>query len=269
VSGEPAAPPEGTVERWAFDFATACELAHKQAPPPVPASFEVEAPERRLAAPGRPPELRVVPKAPRSLRRGELRSARRRAQLLHAFWHHELQAAELMCWAVLAFPRSEPEFRRGLVAICRDEVRHMAMYARCLAELGACIGDFPVRDWFWSRVPRCRTPVEFTALLGLGLEGSNLDHAERFAGWFDEVGDARAADVQRTVGRDEVEHVRFAAHWFARWTGGLEFATWARALSPLTPALFQGRPLNRAARLAAGLPPEFVDALAQWDRAGP
>ncbi len=123
-----------------------------------------------------------------------------------------------------------------------------------------------MRDWFWERVPTCREPVEFVALVGLGLEAGNLDHSERFVEWFTAAGDDDAAAIQRTVCREEVAHVRFAAKWFAHWTGGLEFDTWRRTLvAPLTPSLFRGRELNRPAREAAGMTAEFLDALAAWD----
>ena len=65
-----------------------------------------------------------------------------------------------------------------------------------------------------------------------------------------------------------VAHVRFAARWFCAFSGqperALDFGAWRDALPPpLTPALLHGRPLNRAARLRAGLSPEFLDALEQ------
>src|SRR2546430_3572368 len=46
-----------------------------------------------------------------------LRSARRRAQLVHTFLHHELQAAELMAWARSEEHTSELQSQSNLV--CR------------------------------------------------------------------------------------------------------------------------------------------------------
>src|SRR5690606_31833324 len=105
------------------------------------------------------------------------RDPRARARLLHTFWFHELQAAELMCWALLKFPESEPAFREGLLRIWRDEVRHMGLYQAHIESLGFRLGDFEVRDWFWHRVPTCHNPTMFVALLGMGLEAANLEHA--------------------------------------------------------------------------------------------
>src|SRR5690606_10074863 len=137
----------------------------------------------------------------------------------------------------------------GLLAICADEVRHMARYRALLEGLGCAVGDFPVRDWFWQRVATCATPVQFVALLGLGPEGGNLDHAARFAARFAAVGDHEAARAQEEIGRDEERHVRFAALWFRRFTGGLDFARWRAELpAPLTPTILRGPSIDRAAR---------------------
>jgi uncharacterized ferritin-like protein (DUF455 family) len=256
-----------TVESWAIAFVTSTDLSHKRRPPAIPDSFDAAAAPLRIGAPGRPAELEVVAKSKRSLRPGELRDPAKRARLLHTFWHHELQAAELLAWAVLAFPDTPEEFRRGLLRICGDELRHMRMYEARLVEMGHGVGDFPVRDWFWQRVPSCETPLQFVALLGLGLEGANLDHADRYADGFEAVGDQKGAAVQRAVGADEVAHVRFAAEWFAKLGGGvLDFDVWAAELvPPLSPTMFRGRPLNRADRRRAGLSEEFLDALEAFE----
>jgi uncharacterized ferritin-like protein (DUF455 family) len=194
-----------------------------------------------------------------------MRQPEQRAKLLHKFWHHELQAADLMCWALLCYADAEPEFRRGLLGICQDEVRHMRLYQGHIESLGFRVGDFPVRDWFWERVPTCQSKVAFVALVGMGLEAANLEHTERFARWFDYVGDALGAELQRQVGREEVAHVRFAARWFKRWTGSDDFSTWREALpEPLTPLLMRGKMLNREARRKAEMSEAFIDALSTW-----
>jgi uncharacterized ferritin-like protein (DUF455 family) len=254
---------EDTVEGWAHAYLTSTDLGTKLAPKPAPPRYEERARPHRIASPGRPRELRVVARAPK-LRR--LRSARNRAHVLATFLHHELQAAELMCWALLSFPDAPREFRDGLVRVCLDEVRHMAMYAGHLESLGHAVGDFPVRDWFWQRVPSCRTPGEFLAVMGLGFEAGNLEHASRFAERFREAGDEEGARIQEQVAREEVPHVRFAAHWFRELVGPLTFESWRAALPPpLSPMLMRGRPMDREARLRAGMDQAFLDALEAWE----
>jgi uncharacterized ferritin-like protein (DUF455 family) len=258
-------PEAGTVERWAWDYVSTQDLAHKLDPIEPPSCWETLPVPRRITAPGRPPELQRLDKAPKRVGRSALQNPRRRAQLFHTFLHHEMQAAELMAWAILAFPGTPRAFRRGLLGICREELRHLRAYHEHLRTLGAAAADFPVRDWFWIRVPQARTPAEFVAVMGLGLEGGNLDHAERYAEWFAAAGDDRAARILQSVGADEVRHVRFAARWFRRFTGSLDFEAWLSHLpAPLTPRMLRGHALNRRDRLRAGMNAAFLDRLAEW-----
>jgi uncharacterized ferritin-like protein (DUF455 family) len=177
--------------------------------------------------------------------------------------HHELQAAELFAWAVLAFPETPHAFRAGLVRLCVEELAHLALYKNELARLGFAPGAFPVRDWFWERVARCTDAASFVALQGLGLEGANLEHSARFAALFRAAGDESTASVLEHVEQDEIAHVAFAVHWFEHFSGApLDYDRWRAALPPpLTPALLQGRPLNRVARARAGLDESFLARL--------
>ena len=258
-------PPVGSAERWAYDYLTSTTLEEKLMPPPPPKAWADSAPPRLPSRPGRPPQFALVSRAQKTPGRDALRIPERRARLLHTFLHHELQAAELMCWAALAFPSSPKAFRKGLLAICQDEIRHMAMYGEHLATLGFSVGDFPVNDWFWQRVPSARTPAQFVAVMGLGFEGANLDHTQRFAARFRDVGDQAGARIQEHVGKEEIPHVAFGAHWFAQLHGPLTFDAWRTALpAPLSPLLMRGRPLHRDARLQAGFPSDFVRELDRW-----
>jgi len=261
-------PPAGTVERFCLELIGATRLADKvePAPPPDPrsdASWEPHAPARRVAAPGRPPELEVVRKSPRTPPVGAWTRPEARARVLATCVHHELQAAELFAWAVLAFPREPRDFRAGLVRLCLEELEHLRVYAAQLSRLGFAVGAFPVRDWFWERVPSCPDAASFVALMGLGLEGGNLEHGERFAAGFRAAGDEEGARAFDRVAHDEIAHVAFAARWFPRLSGApLDFAAWrAKLPQPLSPAVLRGVPLNREARAKAGLDEAFLDAL--------
>ena len=255
-------PESGTIQRWAWDYVLATTLDAKLSPPPVPETWEESPPVRRLEAPGRPPELRIVTKAAKT--RG-LRSPHGRARALHTFLHHELQAAELMAWAILAFPDTPVEFRSGLVRIALDEIRHMHMYAKEIRRLGHEVGEFTVRDWFWERIPRCPDPGSFVAAMGLGFESANLEHTASYAARFREAGDEDGARVQELIGLEEIAHVRFGARWFQTFLGELEFDAWRAALpAPLSPLLMRGRPIQREARRRAGQPEPFLDRLDAW-----
>lgn len=249
-----------SVEDWARAYIRADTLAHKLAPPPRSTRFDgsTQWPRR----PGRPPELIPIDKPPKTPKPGALRDPRKRAQLLHTFFHHELQAAELMAWALLRFPETPLALRRGLLAICDDEIRHMGLYADRLQALGFPVGSFGVRDWFWDQVPQCESPLAFVSLLGIGFEGANLDHAARFTEALQAAGDPESAGVQARIGAEEIPHVRFAVTWFERWAGPLAFDAWCAELPPpLTPIVMRGRPLARPARRRAGQTDSFLDAL--------
>jgi uncharacterized ferritin-like protein (DUF455 family) len=261
-------PRVGTVERWAFDYIASEDLAHKLAPgaPPDDAdAWEVDAVPRCIGAPGRPKGLVLSRKGVKTPSAIALREPQKRAAMLHTFLHHELQAAELMCWALLAFPEAPRAFRKGLLGICRDEIRHMAMYAEALDRLGTRFGALPVNDWFWQRVPSAPDPLSFVSVMGLGFEAGNLDHAARFAARFEEAGDAEGARIQRIVAEEEVAHVRFGAFWFERLSGPLTFEAWTAKLPPpLSPMVMRGEPIQREARKRAGMSEAFVDAVAAY-----
>ena len=256
-------PPYPDIESWAEAYILTTELSHKLAPPPPPRQFHANALPHRIDQPGRPAELRPARRGERTPKQEALEDPHYRARTLHAFLHHELQAAELMCWALLAFPDSELEFRRGLLAICLDELRHLQMYAKHITKLGAGVGDFGVRDWFWKRVPRCQTKLEFVAVMGMGLEAANLEYAPSFAARFRLAGDEEGASIQERIAAEEVAHVGFATRWFARWTGGCDFEVWSRQLpAPLSPWVMHGKPIAHEARRRAGMSAEFLAALA-------
>src|SRR5262245_41980566 len=111
------------VEEWAENYVMTSDLCVKLEPPPPPRNFRAEAKTLRLSAPARPREFRLAGRKERTPKQEALEEPHYRARTMHAFFHHELQAAELMCWALLAFPEAEPEFKKGLIGICLDEIR--------------------------------------------------------------------------------------------------------------------------------------------------
>jgi uncharacterized ferritin-like protein (DUF455 family) len=265
-----ARPRAGTLERWAFDYVASTSLQEKLAPGPAPADRDRDFGGRRIAVPGRPAALTTTRRRQKTPGPDAIRDPKRRAELLHVFAHHELQAAELFAWAIVAFPDAPETFLRGLAAIVRDEARHLGMYADHLARLGFPFGTFPVRDWFWERVPSVKTPAELVALMGLGFEGANLDHTTRFAALFRAVGDDEAARLTDVIGQEEIPHVRFAARWFRTFTGTLDFDAFRAALPPpLTPLVLRGKPMDRARRLEAGMPAAMIERLEAWQPDSP
>lgn len=253
------------VESWAEHYVLSTDLGVKMSPPAVPRSFASAREPRRLERPGRPPVFRLAGRRERTPKLGALKEPHYRARVLHAFFHHELQAAELMCWALLAFTDAELEFRKGLLGICLDEIRHLNLYREHIEALGSSIGAFGIRDWFWKRVPQCPDKIAFVAMMGMGFEGANLEHARTFAHRFRAAGDEAGALVQERIAREEVAHVAFATRWFTRWTGGCDFDVWVSHLPPpLSPMVLRGEPLSLAARRRAGMPEAFLAALSAY-----
>ena len=262
MSAQPTVSEFPDVEAWAEHYVRSAALAFNLAPTAPPAQFREAASPLRLTEPGRPPEFRAARRGERTPKLLALKEPHYRARALHAFFHHELQAAELMCWALLAFADAELSFRKGLLGICLDEIRHMNLYREHIQTLGSHIGEFGVRDWFWKRVPTCPSKLSFVAVMGMGLEAANLEYAADFAARFRIVGDEQGALIQERIAKEEVAHVSFATRWFAHWTGGCDFETWAAELPPpLSPWVMHGTPIAQDQRKRAGMSDEFIAAL--------
>lgn len=250
---------------FALNVVTTDNLREKLSPAPRPLSDDAPGPAIRIAAPGRPPTLKIV-----SAREARVPSIdgmhdpRQRARILHAFANHELQAAELFAWALLAFPEAPGEFRRGLLSILDDEQRHTRMYIARLSEWEIPLGAFPVSGYFWGKVGAITSPVRFVCTMSLTFENANLDHTLDYAGAAEAVGDGRTARLLRQVHTDEIEHVRFGWKWLKRFKGPLESA-WdayrANVTWPLRPALARGTTFHPESRAAAGLDAETIRAL--------
>ena len=253
------------VEGWCLYFIESRDERTKLRPvsPPNPldaAHWAGASSPRPDVRPGRPATWRIEKKSARTPREGALARPEARAQLFHTFAHHELQAAELFAWGILAFPQTPLDFRIGLLQLCQAELEHLALYLEHMRLLGTRFGDHGIRDWFWERVPACADPSSFLAFLGLGLEGANLEHTHRFAHAFRCVGDTRGAKILDRIEREETAHVAFALKWFEHFTGEpLDYERWRAALpAPLSPGLLRGQPLNRAARRRAGMGERFL-----------
>ncbi len=238
----------------------------KLEPPADPLADEDPGPPVVWETPARPPHLRVRNKRTRVPRPKEatLRDPRKRGLLLHYFANHELQALELMAFAILAFPQAPRAFRAGVAATLLDEQRHLGLYLARMSALGVAFGELPVSDMFWAKARSFATPLHYVAALSLTFEGANLDFAQHYEDLFRAVGDEESAALMRAVNEDEVRHVRFGATWLKRLKDPAEsdFQAYARHLVfPLRPAKSRGPGFRREARRQAGLDDAFIDAV--------
>ncbi|HEX9941364.1 MAG TPA: DUF455 family protein [Thermoanaerobaculia bacterium] len=250
------------------DFARAVLLTEdlnlKLAPPAGELTDDDPGPPFRAAAPGRPPHLRFQPVEVPAIE--GMHDPAQRARILHALANHELQAAELFAWALLAFPDAPPEFRRGLLRILDDEQRHTRMYIARVEHVGARFGDFLVNGYFWGKVESITSPLRFLCAMSLTFENANLDHTVDYAAAARRAGDPRTAAVIERVHQDEIEHVRFGWTWlqvFKRQDESAWDAFRANLAWPLRPAKARGRTFHRGGREAAGLDAEFIQQLEQ------
>ena len=253
------------IRQHALRVVTTDSLDEKLTPPAAELTDACPGPALRLTAPGRPPGLAIVPANEAQVPSlPGLADPAQRPRILHALANHELQAAELFAWALLAFPEAPAEFRRGLVKILGEEQRHTRMYAARLAAGGAALGDYPVSGYFWNKSGEITSPLRFVCAMSLTFENANLDHTVESADAARRAGDAKTAAVIERVHRDEIEHVRFGWTWLRRlkaareteWDAFRASLTW-----PQRPAKARGKRFHRGGREAAGLDADFIRRL--------
>ncbi len=220
--------------------------------------------------PGRPPRLRIVACDEARVPSIEgMADPAQRPRILHALANHELQAAELFAWALLAFPDAPAEFRAGLARLAAEEQRHCRMYIERMAQFGVGMGDLPVSGYFWGKIRGLTTPLRFVCAMGLTFENANLDHTTEYARAALSAGDRATAALLERVFRDEIEHVRFGWRWLIEWKQNVQSA-WdaycANVAWPLRGALARGPRFHPEGRIAAGLDPSFIRSLAEVER---
>jgi uncharacterized ferritin-like protein (DUF455 family) len=243
----------------------ATTLDGKLAPPPDDLELDDPEPPLYVREPGRPASLAIAPGRSVSVPPvAGMRDPSQRARILHALVNHELQAAELFAWALLAFPDAPRPFRAGLVGILRDEQRHARMYLARLEAHGLRFGDCPVTGHFWGKLDQMRTPIGFVCAMGLTFENANLDFAGEYARAARAAGDLETARVLDEVHADEIGHVRFAWTWLGKLAPDRD--PWeaynATVRFPLGPARARGATFDAEARTRAGIDDAFVAALA-------
>ena len=253
-----------TVREYAERIVTSASLDDKLAPPADDMIIEDAGAPLRLAAPGRPPQLALVPgRSARVPPLAGMRDPAQRARILHALANHELQAIEVFAWALLAFPDAPLAFRRGLVAILADEQRHFRLYEARLHAHGTHFGAHPVTGHFWNKLDHMRTPTELVCVMGLTFEAANLDFAGDYAAAARTHGDHATADALDQVHADEIRHVHFGYTWLKRFAG--DVAPWqaylANVREPLGPRRARGARMDRDARRRAGFDEAFIAEL--------
>ncbi len=252
---------------FAHELIHAEDLATKLRPPPADLTDERPGTPLRIERPGRPMSLQIVERArvPVPPAAG-MPDPAQRVRILHAFANHELQAAELFAWALLAFPETPRSFRQGCLKILADEQRHLRLYIDRVEALGARFGDHPVSAHFWNKARDIATPLAFVCTMGLTFESANLDFAREHIDAARAIGDDETAHALEIVHHDEVRHVAFAWKWLLRWKDP-EQSAWdaycANVTWPHGPDRARGKQFDALAREQAGLDEAFIAKLAK------
>jgi len=256
--------------QFALNLVQAKTLAGKLSAPPRDLTDRRPGPALRIAAPGRPADLTIVPSTRAKVPPLDgMADPRQRSRILHSLANHELQAVELFAWALLAFPDAPPAFRSGLLRLVAEEQRHCRMYTARLREWKVALGTYPVSGYFWGKVKDITTPQRFVCTMALTFESANLDHAVNYGARAREVGDLATARLFERIGKDEVRHVRFGWRWLKRWKKRDETMWEAYRASvawPLRPGLARGEVFHPEGRVAAGMDPEFIRLLSESER---
>lgn len=242
-------------------------LEGKLRPPPADWVDSEPGQALRIQAPARPTNLEIA--EARAVKVPPIKGMQdisQRKRILHALANHELQAAELFAWMLLAFPDEPASFRRGLLSILVEEQEHCQLYLDRLEAFGGSFGDYPVTGHFWNHIHGVKTPLDFLVVMGLTFENANLDFAAEYAQAARDVGDEETALAIDKVHEEEIRHVAFAWRWVQKWKpedqsmwecfeDTLEF--------PLGPSRARGKTMIRESREKAGLDADFIDKLEQ------
>ena len=250
-----------TARDYAEQLVRATTLEGKLVPPPADLALEDTGPPLRIAAPGRPASLAIVP-----VKRGivppvaGMHDPAQRARILHALANHELQAIELFAWALLAYPDAP---LRSAAASSRSLPTNSATSPStpiASRAFGTSFGDHPVTGHFWNKLDHLASPLHFVCAMGLTFENANLDFANDYAVAARACGDTKTAAALDQVHTDEIAHVHFAYAWLRRlapdtdpWTAYL-----AHVRPPLGPRRARGPRFDADARRRAGFSPEFI-----------
>ncbi len=195
------------VRDYAESILRATTVAGKLAAPPEELLDTDRGSAIRIAAPHRPEKLAIAEaRAVKVPPITGMQDISQRKRILHALANHELQAAELFAWMLLAFPDEPASFRRGLVSILVEEQEHCQLYLDRLQAFGGAFGDYPVTGHFWHRMDDVKTPIDFLCVMGLTFENANLDFAGDYARAAREIGDEETAVAIDKVHEDEIHH---------------------------------------------------------------
>ena len=229
-------------------------------------AFGTLPPER----PARPERPELLP-ANRMPKRGKAGSLSSRINLLHALAHIELNAIDLAWDLVARFGTKLPrQFAHDWVKVADEESLHFLLINDRLMELGSHYGALPAHDGLWEAAQvTSEDLLARLAVVPMVLEARGLDVTPQTIERLERAEDRKSAEILGRIYRDEIGHVASGNKWF-RYQCALAGVEPTSAFHDAVRRYFRGElkpPFNDAARLEAGLPPEFYQPLAGTSQA--
>ena len=202
---------------------------------------------------GRPKKPVCVPPASLPKRRAVDREGR--AALLHAIAHIEFNAINLALDAAWRFSTQGVEFVQDWLGVAIEEAYHFSLIAERLATLATAYGELPAHAGLWNLAEQTAGDVLVRmALVPRLMEARGLDAMPPIFRSFQGIGDKPTLRALSVIARDEVRHVALGDAWFRRLCEQqqLSVVETYQSLIERYQAPWPRRPLNEAARLAAG-----------------
>lgn len=188
-----------------------------------------------------------------------------RARLLHDLGNIELQAVELCLRTLIEYPSVDPEFRRELFDLLKNELTHLQLCLNGLRELGFKWGDWPVHIGLWASVAPSDDILDRILIVHRYLEGSGLDAGSNLMKRLKGVKPDIVHKIVDQITREEIGHVKFGSDWYRAMCAerGLDpetdFPTRFSSIEKQVPKRIDK--LNRELRLKAGFTDRELDFL--------
>lgn len=187
-----------------------------------------------------------------------------RAALLHAIAHIEYSAIDLALDHALRFAGLPAAYYADWLGVAVEEAAHFRLLRGHLNSLGYDYGDFPAHDALWQmNLKAAEDCLTRMALVPRLLEARGLDATPPLQKKLAAAGDIEAVRILDVILRDEEGHVGLGDKWFRYLCAerGVSPELTFRELIEAYAAPWPQRPMNEAARLAAGFSREELDDL--------
>lgn len=232
---------------------------------------------REAVLPDRPSRpSRPTLTGPRDVPMRKTGSPRGRIALIHALAHIELNAIDLAFDMAARFARecqsrlgtttsgskggAAQEFVSDWIRVGEEEAHHFEMLESRLQELGSFYGAMNAHDGLWQAAIDTRTSWSARlAVVPMVLEARGLDVTPATVAELRGHGDPKTAKILEKIYRDEIGHVETGVKWFRRLCD-VDGVNSVDAFQSLIKEFFKGQikpPFNEAARMEAGLLPDF------------